>query len=311
MISIDRRQQADDICCWLFLFLLVFASSAPRATADEVRSNANSHKIEAANHRMDIGVQEGSENASLDALPIKMSTRQSRQYDPAMSATSTGSYAAVAADGGAYVTGGQSPTSSGGYAGTSSNGVGSNYANEMSGAYLSSVYHDPLSINQGYPAPRGYPTQPTGPLYGNSMLNYPAPHNYNPISSMFAPSPAGGLLSSSMLPLMGGKGFEVSEIICTAIAVAVGAVIVGAPFILLYLFFMNQMNGSGGPGGMGPSGGAISLTGPTSSTTVNGRKKRNTSLPEALFKQLSPLVNNEQVASTFKALMNSIAKYQV
>lgn len=276
--------------------LLVEANQESTSNNDQVIAN---HKMDSEETRVDEKPQ----------LPVG-GRRQSRQYDSTMSASNGAGFAAISADGSAYVSG-QTPVSgSANYAsGSVSSGVGNNYANEMSGAYHSSVYQDPLSLmSRAYTPPQ---VNPIGSVYGHSMVGYPpVPPSYNPISSMFTPNPSGGLLSSSIFPLMGSKGFEVSEIICTAIAVAVGAVIVGAPFILLYLFFMNQMNGNG-PSAIGPSGGAISLTGPTSSTTVNGRKKRNTSLPEALFKQLSPLVNSEQVASTFKALMSSIAKYQV
>lgn len=139
----------------------------------------------------------------------------------------------------------------------------------------------------GYPA-HPQPLPPPPPSFG--------------LASMFP-----GSLSSGF-PLM-AKGVDLAEIVCTAIAVAIGAVIVGAPFLLLYLFFMNHMQGSG-PNALAPGGGSISLTGPTSSTTVTGRKKRHTNLSDALFKQLSPLINTEQLAQAFKILMGSLAKYQ-
>lgn len=260
-------------------------------TQPESNSNVDSlenSKSIPANHRIDTEDFADKSN--------KLSSRHSRQYDGSLGTSSTGNFASISGDGAAYVA--QMPLGGSNY-GSSSAGPSSGYGTgDISSPYHSSSYHDPLSIA------RGYPTQPFSSMH--HPAGYPSP--VNPLSSMFSSSLGGGSLSSSMFPLM-SKGFDVSEIVCTAIAVAIGAVIVGAPFILIYLFVMNQMNGSGS--NMGPSGGAISLTGPTSSTTVSGRKKRHTSLPEALIKQLSPLVNSEQVANTFKVLMNSISKYQV
>lgn len=284
------------------------ASLAQELHHSEASSSSNSKP---SNHRM--------ESTSADDQRSKK-LRSGRQYDgPISTSSSSGSYSAISGDGAAYV--GQMPLTGSANSGYSSP---TGYSmSDLAGAYqaatgassgqLSGAYHhaDPLasmlarnynpigmspsSMHHSYPPPPGYPTNAFGPTPGGGL------------ASMFSPI-AGG---SGMFPLM-SKGFDVSEIICTAIAVAIGAVIVGAPFILIYLFIMNQMNGNGGgPNGLGPSGGAISLTGPTSSTTVNGRKKRHTSFPEALFKQLSPLVNNEQVAQTFKVFVNSLAKYQM
>lgn len=242
-----------------------------------------------ANHRSS-DTEESADSTKSNKL---FSGRRSRQYDGSLGTSSTGNFASISGDGAAYVA--QMPMGSSNYA--SSSGGASYAAGDMSSPYHSSAYHDPLSMARGYPA------QPYSPIH--HQAGYPSP--MSPLSSMFSSSLGTNPLSSSMFPLM-SKGFDVSEIVCTAIAVAIGAVIVGAPFILIYLFVMNQMNG-GGPN-MGPSGGAISLTGPSSSTNTSGRKKRHTSLPEALMKQLGPLVNSEQVASTFKMLMNSIARYQ-
>lgn len=245
-----------------------------------------------ANHRM-----EDEENlaSGKTTSAFKAKGRQSRQYDTSIGASGSGSYASISGDGAAYVA--QMPLSGTSYVSSSSNPnvAAANYANDLAGAYQSAAYHDPISM-----ARAGYPSAPMAGSALHHSAGYPSSFG-GPLSAMFAGS-------GSMFPLM-GKGFDLSEIICTAIAVAIGAVIVGAPFILIYLFVMNQMNGNGPS--LGQGGGAISLTGPTSSTTVSGRKKRHTSLPEALFKHLSPLVNSEQVSDTFKALMSSIAKYQM
>lgn len=243
----------------------------------------------------------------------KSTARHGRQYDGPLSTSPTGNYAAIAGDAGAYVGGGGGGSTAGlspagyGSAAASSGGVSSYASDHTLGMYspagVGGAYHDQLSLTgrgAGYGHMHG--PYPQGASFG-------AAGGGNPLAAMF-PSGAGLFSSSSGgFPLM-AKGFDVSEIVCTAIAVAIGAVIVGAPFILLYLFVMNQMQGGGAGTAMGPGGGSISLTGPSSSTNVSGRKKRQTSLPEALFKQLSPLVNSEQVAQTFKLLMNSISKYQ-
>lgn len=293
--SISRSQNSACLMSAVYAILLTLTclsvALADQASSSDNHQAASSNSIEEssksipANHRSESEDEVGSKS--------KLASRQSRQYDNQMSSSSAGSYAALSGEGSAYVS--QMPLG------------GSNYGSgsaDLSASYpqAGAMYHDPLAMARGYAAP------PMGPQMHHSP-GYPQPVGLG--STLFSASgmsAPGGLLSSSMFPLM-SKGFDVSEIVCTAIAVAIGAVIVGAPFILIYLFIMNQMNGNGPS--LGPSGGAISLTGPNSSTSGNGRKKRHTSLPEALFKQLSPLVNSEQVASTFKALMNSIAKYQM
>lgn len=290
------------LCSVLLLAgLQLAAGSSEPETASTITGRAGPNnetsRLLPANHRMEA---EGEADPSETVARPAASSRAGRQYDGPLSA-GTGSYAALSSDAGAYV---GSPASAAAYSAAGPGGSPASYGAELGGygpqTGGASYHMDPLSVARNYPMgpihPSAYPPPPGHPLAGG------------PLASMFN---SGGLLSASgsMFPLM-AKGFDVSEIICTAIAVAIGAVIVGAPFILLYLFLMNQMNGGSGPGGMGPSGGAISLTGPTSSTTVSGRKKRQTSFPEALFRQLSPLVNNEQLASSFKMLMNSLAKYQ-
>lgn len=284
---------------YILLITVAFSCSVHHARANQLdaaqvedakinQDTATSSKSVPANHRSDTDAQAEIRESSKG--------RQSRQYDGSLGVSGTGSYASISGDG-AYVA--QMPVSAASY-GPGSNAAASSYASDLGGPYHSSGgYHsDPISMGRGYPM-------------GPAPMGHPSPGSFSPsmgpLSSMFSPS-SGGLLSSSMFPLM-AKGFDVSEIVCTAIAVAIGAVIVGAPFILIYLFIMNQMNGGGSQ--MGPSGGAISLTGQSSNTNVSGRKKRHTSLPEALFKQLSPLVNSEQVANTFKTLINSMAKYQM
>ena len=168
------------------------------------------------------------------------------------------------------------------------------YANQQIGTGINNGVY-PTSGYGGLESHQaGYPSMHSSSAYSGSNHPY-----YG--SSLAASSPSW----SSSFPLL-SSGFGISEIACVAVAVVIGAIVLGGPFILLYLFMMNQMNG-----GMGQQGqqGAISLTGPSSSTTVNGRKKRQASLSEALFNQLSPLINNEQLLTTFKGLIRAMAKY--
>lgn len=328
MVTIPIRWQ-----CLMAIFLVAltllphqtFALTSELVEGSEVTSGAGDKSQEPLSsldkkHEPELGqasadpqqVAGGVTNRKSDA-----STRNARQYDGPLSTSSTGNYAALSGDSGAYVGGSGMPSLNAGYgsAGASAGGI-SAYAGDPMGSnmYSSSAgagpYHDQFSLAGR--AAAGYPGMHNAGGYQQAMQSLP-PGSFGggaggPLSGMFSGA-GGGLLSSSGFPLM-AKGFDLAEIVCTAVAVAIGAVIVGAPFILLYLFVMNQMQGNG-PSAIGPSGGAISLTGPSSSTTVTGRKKRHTSLSEALFRQLSPLVNTEQVAQTFKVLMNSLAKYEV
>lgn len=276
------------LLCFLSALLETKQVSAEPESSSKGSLEKEASKKMPSNHRME-------QSSEADQQPSGAG-RQGRQYDGPMTTSGTGSYAALSSDSGAYV-GTQLPMTGASYSAAGSTGAGSAYL----GSDLSSAlggystggaggYHDHMA--RGYPSMHsaGYPPAPL------------PPPPMSPLTAMFSSS------GSSMFPLM-AKGFDVSEIICTAIAVAIGAVIVGAPFILLYLFVMNQMGGNGPM--MGPNGGgSISLTGPTSSTNVSGRKKRHTSFSEALFRQLSPLVNNEQLASTFKMLIDSLNKYQ-
>lgn len=248
-----------------------------------------------SNHKMSIQELdhdhvELKDNSDSSKSERSTSGRRGRQYDGLMSTSSANSdYASVPGDG--YLP--QSTMSSSRSAAGYSNGGSSvGYGSDMG-------------------PPGAYPSMESS-MYQYGRSGFPSA-SASAMPPIHAPPVFGthGLFGGGLFPMMGAKGFDIAEVVCTAIAVAIGAVIIGAPFILLYLFVMNQMNGNGAGGlsGAGP-GGSISLTGPSASTTVNGRKKRHTSFPEALFMHLSPLVNNEQVVNTFKTLMKSIAKYQ-
>lgn len=311
--------------CRLFVYALFIGISLINLTCSvkgisatsEVSPEKNMPAL--AEHKQEIDVVdkiplnhkvEEFENFSL-SNDIKQTTRRkSRQYDSTISAASSngGNYPSIPGDTGSYIGQYSTPTN---YASAASNVAASNYQNDLSGTnyHTGTNYHDLLAVARGFTSTPTMMAHSPVHHYANSASLTPGYPSMSPPIFPTASTTSGPLasFSSSMFPLM-SKGFDISEIVCTAIAVAIGAVIVGAPFILIYLFIMNHMNGNNGA--IGPNGGSISLTGPTSSTTVSGRKKRHTSLQEALFKQLSPLVNNEQVAQTFKALMSSIAKYQ-
>lgn len=130
-----------------------------------------------------------------------------------------------------------------------------------------------------------------------------------------------GLISSasSMLSHWTG-GFGLAEIVCGIVAVALGAVILGAPFFLIYLALMGNFSGSG----------TLSLANPMQNTTANvGRRKRAALWQQVSLKQhyhqhnrhelgglldeavgkLSPLLELDQVAKTFKILVSAIEKY--
>lgn len=332
------------VCCNLILLLITMdqASSIEATKQDSSKQNKNTQSdVVPANHRLEPGAGSSQGARALVESVLELSSsmasgvdsskttgaRQGRQYDAASAASSSGShYAALAGDGGAYV--GQVPiggSPSGGFVGVGGQAGPSAYGpsgDPFGGGSMTGfgAHHTADSLARAYgqaTSTGAHHLQVPAHNYGASLAaaGYPGMtgSNINSLGSLLAAGGAGGsnLLSGSMFPLM-SKGFDLSEIVCSAIAIAIGTVIIGAPFILIYLFVINQVNsGSGsGSGGLSPSGGPITLTGPSSNTNVSGRRKRQTGLPEALFRQLSPLMNSEQLMQTFKILMNSLAKYQ-
>lgn len=178
--------------------------------------------------------------------------------------------------------------------------------------------------------PLGYPSYDywsSSPSYFGERSYPPAPYWSSPphISSGFGSS----LMSSASSALSHWTGgFGIAEIICGAIALSIGAVILGAPFFLIYLALMGNFSGSGTLNLTNPTQGAMTTGGPGGSgtTTVNGRRKRmaifesalgDLDQPDAQFSaladtvigQLSPFVDLQQVTATFKKLVNSIEKY--
>lgn len=189
-----------------------------------------------------------------------------------------------------------------------------NYLQQQHHQYQQQPYYHPSPVEHSLLS-----APPIGRAYSSG--------HYYPVS---APPPT-GVLGASPFPLL-SKGFDVTEIICTAIAIAIGAVIVGAPFVLIYLFVMNYTNGGGGLfNGLGPAanggsmnggGGAISITGPNTSQQNNGRKKRHASAsyqeghnrPPAAgsrSRTLKELINDEQLGQTFRLFVSSLSKYQM
>lgn len=203
----------------------------------------------------------------------------------------------------------------------------------------SASYHSASQAYHAYPAhyssgkesrPMGYPTnvgydhhaassgyyERTSPHYGSMPLWASGP----------ALSSSSGLMSSASTALSSWtSGFSVAEIICGLIAISIGAIILGAPFFLIYLALMGNFSGSGTLSLTNPTGGASPAGAAT--TTVNGRRKRLAifeqltssvnhksaaelgSFAESIANQLSPYVDLQQVASTFKRLVKSIDKY--
>lgn len=108
--------------------------------------------------------------------------------------------------------------------------------------------------------------------------------------------------SHTLLASKLGTGFELAEVALTIAAVAMGAVIVGAPLVLVYIFITNlvHQNQAGNMANVG--GSAISLTGPSSQNQQNGRKKRAATSAAAM-------ANSEQLSRTLKHLVNAMATW--
>lgn len=225
-----------------------------------------------------------------------------------------------------YYAGYMSPSSnaasySSGYANGNSNSQSS-----VSGNYHSSPAHHYSQYHKTPNPPPGYPTnnyerQPTGSnYYDRSYLNAAS----TPIWSSGLSTGTSGLMSSASSALSHWTGgFGIAEIICSIVAIAIGAIILGAPFFLIYLALMGNFSGSGTLNLTNPTQGATPAGGAT--TTVNGRRKRlaifeqlnslgerqhvTGSVVEAIANQISPFIDLQQVSSSFKRLVESIEKY--
>lgn len=191
---------------------------------------------------------------------------------------------------------------------------------------MAAANHYPSHYSKGSQTlPMGYPTNgfdrsPLSSYYDRSYLGAAS----SPLWASSASS--GGLMSSASTALSHwAGGFSIGEILCGIIAIAIGAVILGAPFFLIYLALVGNFSGSGTLSLTNPTGGATPAGG--AAATVNGRRKRLaiyeqlnsptsrglgfdfSSLADTIVNRISPHVDIEQVATTFKKLINSIEKY--
>lgn len=175
----------------------------------------------------------------------------------------------------------------------------------------------------GYPTNAGYlpdHRQSVGQYDSRVYLNEP------PYSPWTAGSTSSGLMSSASHALSHWTGsFGIAEIICSLVVLAIGAIILAAPFFLIYLVLMGNFSGSGQISLANPT----QATTPTGSTTVNanGRRKRSiqdlnstivNSMAKGLkiaglnqgtllsaIKHLDPTVNPQQLNDILKRLTNS------
>lgn len=153
-----------------------------------------------------------------------------------------------------------------------------------------------------------------------------SPSIWSSSSAFPSASTSSGIMSSASSALSHWTGgFGISEIICAVVAIAIGVVILGAPFFLIYLALMGNFSGSG----------TLSLTNPASSTVAGGstpapvgRRKRLAifeqqfndgqksvgnldleKIKENLSKHLNPMIDIQKVSDTLKKLVDSIEKH--
>lgn len=163
-------------------------------------------------------------------------------------------------------------------------------------AYQNSIHpHSSHYNNNHYNHHHGAPFNPP-PGYPDHARSQVAPspaHYFGPEIGSFAANshshslPASGLISSASHALSHWTGgFGIAEIVCSLVAVAIGAIILGAPFFLIYLVLMGNFSGSG----------QISLANPTGAPTTPaaatvapaGRRKRSVAdMRQTLVNQLA------------------------
>lgn len=188
-----------------------------------------------------------------------------------------------------------------------------------------SYYKSPISSSSlagaGYPSFERHSSPPG--YFDRAFVGSMSPSQHWAAASSM---PSSGLMSSASTALSHWTGgFTIGEIICTVVAIAIGAIILGAPFFLIYLALMGNFSGSGTLSLTNPAQGSTAAGGAT--TTVNGRRKRLAifeqmnskddqkhasefvALADSIMSQLSPFVDIQQVAGTFKRLVSSIEKY--
>ena len=217
---------------------------------------------------------------------------------------------------------GQSALASGSSANYNVGGGSYGYSQPHSTAH----HHHKSTGLLSYPTLAGY-----GDRHGSSSFYERMPMHgsvASPFWSGFGSLPSssfgGGLMSSASSALSHWtNGFTLSEIICGLIAVTIGAIILGAPFFLIYLALMGNFSGSGTLSLTNPLQGTSSAGG--TSTTVSGRRKRLAILEplsekqiknpdvmafaESIASHLSPFVNMQQVSGTLKQLLESMERF--
>lgn len=207
---------------------------------------------------------------------------------------------------------GQQASSSGSYPALHSMSASAHYPN----LYAKGSHSLPV----GYPT-NGYERSPlSGGYYDRSYMGASS------VPLWASGTTSGGLMSSATSAISHwAGGFSIGEIICGLVALAIGAVILGAPFFLIYLALMGNFSGSGTLSLTNPTGGATPAGGPAA--TANGRRKRLAiyeqlnslasqkhsvdfmSLAESIANRIGPHVDLQQVAATFKRLINSVEHY--
>lgn len=166
------------------------------------------------------------------------------------------------------------------------------HTNYASTSQASNPYHSYHQSSGEASKPLGYPSNSAyGPehrqydrLYLNEAYGLPT-------------SASSGLISSASHALSHWTGgFGIAEIVCTLIALAIGAIILGAPFFLIYLFLMGNFSGSGTISLANPT----QSTSPTGTTTVNANGRRKRSIEEfqsAVIKHLAKNVKTNNLDS--------------
>lgn len=184
--------------------------------------------------------------------------------------------------------------------------------------------------------PLGYPSNAYGmdrqlPYMSSSYYDRPYINSMTPFwSSASSMSPlgsgigTGGLMTSASNMLSHWtSGFSIGEIICGIVAIAIGAIILGAPFFLIYLALMGNFSGSGSlsltnPGTGGAAGGAPPANGrrkrlaiyePLGSMKEGRRSAELFAMADNIVNQISPFIDVQQVANTLRRLVASIEKY--
>lgn len=265
-----------------------------------------------------VQTNDASSFASFGELPV--SSNSASSGSSARQLASSDSYSPHSSYYSSYMT----PSSSS-YTGQSSN-AGSSYHSPIHHSYSPQHHHKAAASSPplGYPT-NNYDRHSLGSSYYDR--NYLPSALATPLWANSSPSASAGLMSSASSALSHWTGgWGLGEIVCTLIAISIGAIILGAPFFLIYLALMGNFSGSGTLSLTNPTGAATA--GGATTTVSNGRRKRLAifeqlnSLSEmskqssdfgkfvdSILHQINPLVDVRQVTETFKHLTESIEKY--